>query len=98
MLVPLALLAPLLAPVAEAQLTAFWQRVPITPAAIAEDPTLAGMQSWDLKVTANGNWASAGLRAVLPDALTFYNHLSAATPGRIQRSSRCFPLWPSTPM
>jgi hypothetical protein len=58
---------------ARAQLTAFWQRAPITPQAVADDPALANMQSWDLKVTCN-DWRTAGLRAILPAGLTFYNH------------------------
>lgn len=40
-----------------AQITAFWQQVPITPQAITNDPALASMQCWDLMTTTTGNWA-----------------------------------------
>src|SRR5688500_9826183 len=59
---------------AAAQLTALWQPVPISPKAVDDDPQLAQMQSWDLMVTTTGDWASAGLRAVLPPGNAFYNH------------------------
>ena len=60
---------------ARADLTACWRHNPITPEAIADVPALAGMQSWSAMVTnTDGLWASAGLRAVLPGALTFYRH------------------------
>ena len=59
---------------ARASITAFWQQVTITPAAITNDPALANMQSWDLMVTASGNWASAGLRAELNPGFFFYKH------------------------
>jgi hypothetical protein len=59
---------------AAAQITAFWQRATITPAAIAEEPALANMQSWDLMVTTTGNWASAGMHARLPISFTYYKH------------------------
>lgn len=58
---------------ARASITAFWQRVTITPAAIMDDPTLADFQCWDLKVTITQNWLSAGMRAILPSGM-FYNH------------------------
>ena len=58
-----------------ADLTAFWRHNPITPQAIADDPALAGMQSWSAMITnTDGLWASAGLRAVLPAGLRFYRH------------------------
>src|SRR5688500_1068779 len=72
----LAAVATLLAfftPRAAAQIVVFWQRVPITPGAIASDPALTNMQTWDLRVTTTGDWASAGLRAQLPPGLLFYN-------------------------
>lgn len=56
-----------------AQITAFWQRNTITPQAVADDPVLAGMQSWDLMVTAGGSWSTGHLRAQLPSG-QFYNH------------------------
>jgi hypothetical protein len=43
-------------------ITAFWQPVPITPQAIADDPQLATMQTWDLMTMTTGDWAQAGLR------------------------------------
>lgn len=57
-----------------AQISAFWEQVTITPAAIANDPTLASMQSWDLIVMTTGDWASAAMRAALPPGLAFYKH------------------------
>lgn len=58
-----------------AELTAFWQNNPITPQAITDDPTLANMQSWSVITTnTEGFFATAGLRAVLPSAGTFYRH------------------------
>ena len=59
---------------AVAQFTAFWQRATITPAAIAEEPALANMQSWGLKVATTGNWFSAGMFARLPSGFTYYKH------------------------
>jgi hypothetical protein len=59
---------------AAAQITAFWQRATITPAAIAEVPALANMQSWDLLATTSGNWLSARMAARLPAGVTFYKH------------------------
>ena len=59
---------------ARAQITAFWQAVPITPQAIADDPQLANMQSWDLVTTTTGDWSVALMRAVLPQTLSFYRH------------------------
>jgi hypothetical protein len=59
---------------AHAELTAHWRHNPITAAAIAADPLLAGMQSWSLIVThTSGHWASAGVRASLPSGLTYYH-------------------------
>ena len=59
---------------ARAELTAFWRHNPITAAAIAADPQLAGMQSWSLIVTnTSGRWTGAGLRATLPSGAVFYN-------------------------
>src|SRR5687767_9949136 len=60
------------APPAVAQVSAAWQRVPITPAAVAHDPQLVDMQCWDLRVTTTGNWDVGGLRAVLPPGNFFY--------------------------
>ena len=55
-----------LAAQARAAITASWHLVQISAAAIANDPVLANMQSWDLRVTTDGNWASAGLRLTRP--------------------------------
>jgi hypothetical protein len=67
---------------ADAAITAFW--VPVASgdgsvgsmypaAAITDDPALLGMQTWDLQVSLDGNWTSAGMRATLANG-TFYNH------------------------
>ena len=74
MLIAVALLSLGLTSRAAAQITAFWQRATITPAAIAEEPALANMQTWDLMVTTTGNWASAGMTARLPTGFTYYKH------------------------
>lgn len=68
-----ALLTGFIAVAAHAQITARWEQVPITPAAVASDPALSGMQTWDLIVTTTGNWASAGIVAFLPESSAFYN-------------------------
>jgi len=59
---------------ASAAITAFWEQNTITAAAIGNDPALAAMQSWSLKVTTVANWASAGLEVVLPAGKNFYNN------------------------
>src|SRR5687767_14394072 len=59
---------------ARAAIFATWHPVTISAAAIADDPVLANMQSWDLRVTCDGNWASAGVRATVPTGRTFYKH------------------------
>jgi hypothetical protein len=59
---------------ATAQITAFWHRASISPAAIAEEPALANMQSWDLFATTSGNWLSARMAARLPAGVTYYKH------------------------
>ena len=61
---------------AAAGITAFWEPATITPAAIADDPQLAGMQSWDLMATTTGDWAGAALGAhLLPIGThSFYKH------------------------
>jgi hypothetical protein len=75
-----------------AALTAFWQPVAISAAAIAHDPALANMQSWNLMVTTDGNWASAGVRLDLPAGNTFYkNALGAMT----KPNPAFFPIAPS---
>jgi hypothetical protein len=73
-------LAVCLASPASAQgISAFWQPVPITPQAIADDPQLATMQTWDLMVTTSGNWASAGLRGYFEPITSahWYHHALA---------------------
>ena len=52
-----------LARLADAAITVTFVPVTIDAAAIANDPVLAGMQTWDIRVTTDGNWASAGLCA-----------------------------------
>ncbi len=61
-----------------AQITAFWQQVPITPQATANDPQLASMQCWDLMTTTSGDWHLAGMRAALPAGSLFYRHQMGA--------------------
>jgi hypothetical protein len=61
------------APRAGAAIQAFIQQVPISAAAIANDPTLATMQCFDFMATTDGNWASAGVRLTLPSG-AFYNN------------------------
>ena len=68
------LLLLLLATPAAAQITAFWEPATITPAAIAQDPQLAGMQCWDLRVTTSGDWNAGQMRAVLPAGQFFYKN------------------------
>jgi hypothetical protein len=59
---------------ANAAITATWVQNPISAAAVTNDPVLANMQSWSLRVTTDGNWASAGLEVQLPAGLTFYQN------------------------
>jgi hypothetical protein len=60
---------------ARAELVAHWRANSVAPAAIANDPALAGMQSWSLMATnTSGIYASTGLRAVLPPGDVFYRH------------------------
>ena len=59
---------------APAQITALWQPVTISPAAIADDPQLATMSCLDLMVTTTGDWDRAGLYAQLESGYTFYKH------------------------
>ena len=63
-----------IASTASAAITASWTPVTISAAAIAQDPALATMQSWDLRVTTDGDWASGGLEMTLPAGSSFYNH------------------------
>ncbi len=92
-----------------AAITAFW--VPVAsgdgsvgatypaPAvtAPAGDPLLLGMQTWDLRVTTDGNWANAGLRATLPDGSLFYRRNSNGTSdnGLFKPDSSGFPNNPN---
>src|SRR5688572_20822483 len=76
-----------MATAASAAITASWVPIgsgngssgPIYPAAaLAADPALATMQTWDLMVTYDaGDWGSAGLRAQLPAGNTFYRSTNA---------------------
>ncbi len=60
---------------AQAAITAFFQSVPISQAAVDNEPRLASMQCFDLRVSySDGDWASAGLRAVLPTGFTYYKN------------------------
>jgi hypothetical protein len=76
---------------AGAVFTAFWQNIPISPAAIAEDPAMATRQCFDLMVTTDGTWSRAGLRAVLPSG-QFFNHLIG---GNTQPSPALVAAFPS---
>jgi len=63
-------------PTAQAFITANWVQVPITPAAVASDPTLANMQTWSLRAShTDGFWASGGMRLTLPAGNAFYQQL-----------------------
>jgi hypothetical protein len=59
---------------ANAAVSVFLAPVPISPAAVAADPVLAGFQTWDLRVVipSGSNWEGAGIRAQLSTG-TFYN-------------------------
>ncbi len=66
---------------AAAAITAFWAplagqpwHVPYPAAAIQDSPALANMETWDLRVTTDGDWASAGMRATLPAGATYFHH------------------------
>src|SRR5688572_17257780 len=73
--VTVAIILMLLGRPTRAALTAFWRNNPITPQAIADDPTLASMQSWSVMVSnTEGMWTSAGLRATLPHPTRFYRN------------------------
>jgi hypothetical protein len=49
-------------------------------AVLSNDPQLQTMQTWDLRVTTSGNWASAGVRLTLPTGHFFYrNSVAGAT-------------------
>ena len=52
----------------------YFTPVPISAAAIAQDPALAGMESYDIGVLTDGDWASAGMRMVMHAGQNFYNH------------------------
>jgi len=59
---------------AQAAFTVQFVEVPITPAAVTSDPTLANMQTWSIQVDySEGNWASGGLRMQLPAGNAFYH-------------------------
>jgi hypothetical protein len=60
---------------AVAQITTTFVPVPISPAAIAADPTLANYQTWDLRVNIpqGQHWGFSGFEANLT-AGQFYNH------------------------
>ncbi len=59
---------------ADATPTTFLAHIPISPAAIAADPTLANYQTWNLRVSVppGENWGYTGTRATLTQG-TFYN-------------------------
>jgi hypothetical protein len=63
-----------LATAAQAAITSTWIRSDPTPAAIAQDPALATMQSYLLRIThTNGDWSSAGVQVTLTGG-NYYNH------------------------
>ncbi len=59
---------------APAAITTTFVQIPISPAAIASDPALAGYQSWDVRVNVSGasEWGFSGMTAQLTRGL-FYN-------------------------
>ena len=69
-----------------------WQPVPISPAAIADDPQLADMVTFDLIVTTTADWNSAGLRVVMPAGAAFYNHPQG---GQTAPNPTLLPLFPA---
>lgn len=74
-LIVLATMADLLSSSAIAALTPYWVSVPMSPAAIADDPALADQQTWSLRVTLDeGFWHVGGMRVTLPAGEVFYNH------------------------
>ncbi len=59
-----------------AAISASWQSISISAAAIANDPALANMQTWSLQVTCTaGDWKNAGLRLTLPSGQNFYQNI-----------------------
>ncbi len=94
---------------AHAAITAFWVPVAsgdgsvgsVYPAAAttapAGDPLLLSMQTWDLRVTTDGNWSSAGLRATLPGGSFFYRRLSDGTTsnGLTKPDPSLYPIFPN---
>jgi hypothetical protein len=77
---------------ARASITAFWQPVTITPAAISNDPALANMQSWDLMVTTTGDWGDAFMWADLPAPYVYYKH---ANGGLTRPNPSLFGMFPA---
>src|SRR5262245_59752309 len=62
---------------AHSALAAFCTPNTITPFAISNEPILATMQSWSLRVSyTDGDWTGAEMRATLPDPATqrYYKH------------------------
>src|SRR5688500_19501553 len=59
---------------APAAITTTFVQIPISPAAIASDPALAGYQSWDVRVNVSGasEWGFSGMTAQRTRGL-FYN-------------------------
>ena len=83
---------------ASAAITATWVPIagqaggtPYPAAAFTNDPNLANQETWDLRVTTDGNWASAGMRAVLSSG-QFYNH---ALGGNTRPNPAFFPIAPA---
>lgn len=96
-----ALVAATLTSSSQAAITAFF--VPIASgngsigsvypaAALANDPQLQTMQTWDIIVTTDGNWASAGFQAILPTGQFFYKH---ALGGSTKPNSLFFSIAPA---
>src|SRR5688572_18313418 len=59
---------------APAGITSFFIPVTITQSAIDNDSRLATMQCWDIMVTTDGDWTTAGMELTLPSTASFYNH------------------------
>ena len=61
-------------PITASPLSVRWQPVAISAAAIANDPALADMVSFDLIATTTMDWISAGVEVTMPAGTALYNN------------------------
>jgi hypothetical protein len=94
---------------ARAAITAFWVPVASGDGSVGTtypsraftapdgDPLLMGMQTWDLFVITDGDWASAGLRATLPVGSSFYRRYpdGSGDTGFIRPLPNFYPIFPN---